>query len=467
MTSPNKKTPPLLWIGLFALAAVCAVGVYFYKKQQDELRIATEARAAQAAKEKEQTIITNLASARDAASQTNWADAIASAQLVLKSSPDNSEAKTILSTATAALEKIETDKKQAASLLEKAIASDQGKYDPQAISWLNEAKSLDPGNTAIPALLGKISAYPRTIRIPEDAATPAAALATARDGDTISLSAGNWQGPLTVGTKIHLQGAAGTIIECPAEAGCAITIAPDAKGAQITGINFRHNTAISESERFSAALVRGGNATFIDCQFINASGHGLAVIDGGSAIVSRSQFSENGWNGAAVIGTGSKLDLRDSKFSKNQQNGIESWNGATVVLISNHCEANGRNGIHVGSASAGAIIEGNQLTTNSEYGAVIDRAEEGKIQNNIAKENQLGGFVIRSSAAKISINNNQAIQNKGPGWIMEKGLDAANYTSNTSSENGTQEIITDASFTENTAAPQGESNIPRANPVEE
>ncbi|NJR41746.1 MAG: right-handed parallel beta-helix repeat-containing protein [Akkermansiaceae bacterium] len=352
--------------------------------------------------------------------QTNWASAIANAQQVLTSSPENSEAKTILETATAALEKIKARQKQAAILLEKTIASDQGKYNAEAINWLKEAETLDPGNTAITDLLGKISTYPRTIRIPEDEATPAAAIAAARDHDTISLSVGSWQGPLTVNKKIHLQGVSGTIIECPAEAGSAITIMPEAKGAEISNITFRHHTTFIEAERFSTALVRSGSATFTDCQFINASGHGLAVIDGGRAIVVRSKFSENGWNGAAVIGTGSNLDLRDSESFKNQHNGIESWSGATVVLMNNRCEANGRNGIHASSATGSSVIEGNQLIGNSEYGAVIDSGDSGKIGKNTAKTNQLGGFVIRAAAAKIPVIENQAIQNNGPGWIIEK-----------------------------------------------
>jgi hypothetical protein len=467
MTSANKKSSPFLWLALLGLAAACVAGLYFYKNQQEELRIATEARIAQATKEKEQAVIAGLAASRDALAQNNWASAIASAQQVLSTSPENSEAKTILGTATAAIQKIETDQKQAAALLARAAASDEGKYNSEAIHWLNEAKSLDPKNTEITALLEKISAYPRVIRVPEDAATPAAALATARDHDTITLTAGSWAGPLVISSKIHLQGVTGTIIECSAESGCVITIAPEAKGAQISGITFRHNTTASEAERFSAALVRGGKTTFTDCQFTSASGHGLAVIDGGNAIVSRCKFSENGWNGAAAIGAGSILDLRDSESSRNQQNGIESWDGAATVLIHNRCEANGRNGIHIGNPSASAVIKGNQLTGNNEYGAVIDSADSGKIEKNIAKANQLGGFVIRATAAKLSVTENQAVQNKGSGWIMEKSLDAANYTSNTATENSDQQIVTDASFVEKPQAPKAEPVIPRAEAVAE
>ncbi len=185
---------------------------------------------------------------------------------------------------------------------------------------MREATALAPDNPEIAARLEKMASYTRTLRVPGDFATPAEALAAARDRDRIVLAEQTWKGPLVVNAAIDLQGAgsAKTIVECPATEGSAITIGPDAKGARISGITFRHESFHAlGSDRFSAALVRGGSATFSDCRFSDASGHGLVVIEQGAAIANRCRFSDNGWNGAAAIGT--RLRSGSQGFRSAQQ----------------------------------------------------------------------------------------------------------------------------------------------------
>jgi hypothetical protein len=293
----------------------------------------------------------------------------------------------------------------------------------------------------------KMASYTRTFRVPGDFATPAEALAGARDRDRIILAEQTWKGPLVVNAAVELQGAGSgkTIIECPPAAGCAITIGPDAKAARVTGISFRHETFLADgTERFAAALVRGGGAVFGDCHFSNASGHGLAVIEHGEVIASRCRFSENGWNGAAAIGAGCLLEVRDSEALGNFQHGIESWDGAAVTLVNNRCENNSRNGIHADNGTAAAIIEGNQLIANREFGLVLGSAGSGKITGNAARANLLGGFVIRAAAGAVPVTGNQATLNQGPGLVLEKGLSADAYSANTMTQNHSGQIVTDA-----------------------
>jgi tetratricopeptide (TPR) repeat protein len=406
-----------------------------------------------------------IAAAREALDQQKWAAAISNVQQFLSLSPEDSEAKSILGTATAALEKAASDLQKAAKLLEMAVARDQGKFDQQALDWLREAKSLAPEDAEISARLEKLASYTRTIRIPEDAATPAEALAIAHDRDRIILTAGTWKGPLSINTNVELQGAGSinTIIECSSATGSAITIGPGATETRVSGIRFRHDQLTAGGERFSVALVRSGHAIFTDCRFTNASGHGLAVIEGGRATITRSRFSENGWNGAAIIGKGSSLDLRDSESLSNYENGIESWDGASVTLINNRCEANSRNGIHADNGLASAVIEGNQLIANREFGLVLGSAGSGAITKNIAQTNTLGGFVIRATASKLLFSGNQSTQNQGPGMMIEKGLAAANYADHTSSQNIGQQTLVDVNFS--TSKPS--SDVPRAKVVAE
>jgi tetratricopeptide (TPR) repeat protein len=414
-----------------------------FPSEQEATALLGKIEAARANQSKEKSI----AAARRQLDEHQWTAAIISAKHILAKSPEDADAKSIIGDATAALDKFTTDQNNAKNLLEKAIARDNGQFDQQALDWLREAAVLAPDNPAIASRLEKMASYTRTLRVPGDFATPAEALAAARDRDRIVLTEQTWKGPLVVNAAIELQGAGSTktIIECPAAEGSAITIGPEAKGARISGIAFRHESFLAVgADRFSAALVRGGGAIFVDCRFSDASGHGLAVIENGEAVANRCRFSDNGWNGAAAIGRGCLLEIRDSESISNFEHGIESWDRAAITLINNRCEGNSRNGIHADNGEAVAIIEGNQLIANREFGLVLDSAGSGRIAGNTARANLLGGLVIRATAAALAVTGNQVTLNQGPGLVLEKGLPQAAYADNTITKNATREILAEA-----------------------
>jgi tetratricopeptide (TPR) repeat protein len=392
-----------------------------------------------------------LVAARRLLDERQWQPAIDAARRLLAEDPANADASAILTDATAALEKESNSRSRAAELHRMAAARDHGEFDQQALDWLREAASLDPENREVAALLEKMSSYTRTIRVPGDFATPAEALAAARDRDRIVLGEQTWKGPLVLNVAADLQGAGSslTTVECPPAEGPAITIGPAAKGARISGIAFRHETFLPDgSERFAVALVRGGSTSFVDCRFSEASGHGLAVIEQGQVLVSRCRFSDNGWNGASAIGAGSSLEVRDSESLDNFGHGIESWDGATITVINNRCEGNSRNGIHAEIGKAAAVIEGNQLIANREFGLVLTSAGSGRVTSNIARDNLLGGYVIRSAASAVPVTGNQATRNRGPGLVLEKGLRPADFTTNTLSENIPQQTLAEADLSD-------------------
>ena len=372
-----------------------------------------------------------LDAARRLIQEEQWQPAIQTARRILAEDPSRSDARELLATATKALEKQSADLSRAAELFRMAAERDHGQFDQQALDWLREAVVLAPGDAKIAALLEKMSSYTRTLRVPGDFATPAEALAAARHRDRIVLGARAWKGPLAVNVAVDIEGAGQgeTVVECPPGEGSPIAIGPAARGARISGITFRHETFLADGrERFAAAVVRGGGATFVDCRFLEAGGHGLVVIDGGELVASRCRFSGNGWNGAAAIGAGSRLEVRDSQAVENFGHGIESWDGASVTLVNNRCEGNSGNGIHADNLRAAAVIEGNQLTANREYGLVLTSAGSGKAVNNTARANLLGGFVVRRAAAAVAFEGNEARENQGPGLVTERGLNASDYS---------------------------------------
>ena len=415
-----------------------------------------------------QSLTRKVASARKALAQRKWSLAISTAQEILTAAPADPDAQAILADAITALKKSAADSEKAAELFTMASARDHGQFDQLALDWLRDARSLAPENAEIAASLEKFSSYIRTLRVPGDFATPQEALDDARDRDRIVLGAGTWKGPLIIDAAVELQGAgfAETKVECTPENGSAITIGPAAKGARVSGITLRHEVFAVGTERFSAALVRGGSATFVDCHFTDASGHGLAVIEGGQATVNRSRFANNGWDGAAVIGKGSSLDARDCESLDNFEHGIESWGGAALILVNNRCEGNSRNGIHADNGFASVTLQGNQLIANREFGIVLDSASSGQITGNIARANHLGGIVIRTAAAHLAVTLNQVTLNLGPGLILEKDLITSSYANNSVSKNSGSQILPDTDLSGDAKPAQPEA-IPRATIITE
>jgi tetratricopeptide (TPR) repeat protein len=412
-----------------------------------------------------------IAGARKNLVERRWDAAIAAARQILVAAPNDADAHAILAEADAAMAKHAADQVRAKELLDQATARDHGQFDAQALDWLHEAAALAPDNAAIAAKLEKLASYARTLKVPGDFATPAAALAAARHGDRVVLSEQTWPGALVVNAAIDLQGAgsAKTIVECPATVGCAITLGPEAKSVRISGITFRHPASHTVgTERFSAALVRGSSATFVDCQFSDASGHGLMVIEQGTASASHCRFSNNGWDGAAVSGPGCALEVRESEALDNLEHGIEAWDGAALTLVNNRCEGNSRNGVHADSGAAAATLEGNQLVANREFGLVLDSAAAGKITGNTARANLLGGIAIRASAAAVPVTSNQITHNEGPGLVLEAGLAAAAYEANTLTDNATQQVLAGANLSPQpepvAAEPAAETPKPRQKP---
>lgn len=384
-----------------------------------------------------------IAAARDELNQRKFDAAIASARKILSAAPDDADAKSILDGARLAKAKLAADAEKASGLFRQAAARDQGQFDQQALDWAREAASLAPDNAEIAALLEKLSSYTRTLQVPGEFATLDDALAGARDRDRIVVAAGTWKGPLVVNVAVEIrgEGADHTIVECSPENGSAFTVGPDAKGVRVSGISFRHEAFAVGKDRYSAVLVRGGGATFTDCVFTRASGHGLAVIEAGKAVVSRCKFIENGWNGVAAIGKGCTLEVRDSEAISNFEHGIESWDGAASVIVNNRCEGNSRNGIHADNGAATVEISGNQLVANREFGLVLDSAVGGQATKNHARQNLLGGMVIRAAAQAVRVTANEASANQGPGLVLEKGLPSSSYASNTMTGNSGQQLL--------------------------
>lgn len=379
----------------------------------------------------EQKILTHIAGVRSLIEKRNWQPAAQRAEELVKQHPTRQDIADIAREARAGWERVQQDEAKASSLYQQALARNTGAFDQQALDWLREASTLSPGRKDIATLLETMASYTRTLRVPEDHATPGEALANARDNDRIVLGKGTWRGPLIVKHSIELQGAGPeeTILTSSAEEGNAITI--HAANVRISGIAFRHDSLLIEhGDRFSAATVTSGKSEFVNCRFTDSNGHGLAVIQGASTTIRRCVFRENAWNGVAAIGKGSTIVMEESESSGNFHNGVETWDGASATLKQNRITSNSRNGIHADQAEASITCEDNTIADNREFGITLTSAKNGHITRNKSRNNLLGGILIRTRAASVAVAENESTGNIGPDIVLESGLPTDAYAQN-------------------------------------
>jgi hypothetical protein len=389
----------------------------------------------------EQKILTHIAEVRALIEKRDWQSAAQRAEQLASQHPTRQDIADIAQEANSGWNRLQQDLAKAESLYRQALAQNTGEFNQQALDRLREAATLAPDRTDISNLLETMASYTRTLRVPEDHATPQEAMAHSRDNDRIVLGKGTWRGPLVVGNSIELQGAGAeeTILTCSAGEGNTITI--QGPNVRVSGIAFRHDTLlIEQGDRFSAATVTSGKTEFVNCRFSDSNGHGLAVLQGASATIRRCVFRENAWNGVAAIGKGSSIVMEESESSGNFHNGVETWDGAAASLKQNRITANSRNGIHADQAESPITCEDNLIAENREFGITLTSAKEGILKRNKSRNNLLGGILIRSRAASVAVADNESTSNIGPDIILESGLPADAYAQNILTRNRTDAL---------------------------
>ncbi len=385
-----------------------------------------------------------IETAKNHIGRREWEPAVGLLRELLEKNPDDPETAVLLEDTEAAREKASADHATARVLFQKAKDKDTGEYDEELFGWMREAAGLAPSDAEITAFFTEVSARSRSLRVPEDFPDPAQALAHVRENDRILLGEGEWEGPLEALVPVEIIGAGEgkTIISCPGEAGNVIAFGPDASGSRVSRVSFRHATLTGGDSRFAVALVRAGAVAWEDCEFLDGCGHGLALIDGAQSTVNRCRFIGNGWDGAAASGAETRLDIRNSTLAGNFNHGLEAWDGAALTAVDNRCESNTGNGVHIDSSEAPAVLLGNQLNANREFGMVITSAgATGQIRRNSAARNQLGGMAIRAMTL-CPVTHNKLERNSGPGLALEDGLNPIAYRENTSSGNSGKDLLT-------------------------
>ena len=208
-----------------------------------------------------------------------------------------------------------------------------------------------------------------------------------------------------------------------------MTFGPNAQGAHLDGVIFKHSSFDHAQERFPAVQVRGAAVTFSQCVFREAAGHGLAAMEGAEIVAKQCRFEANGWDGLSVFDDQTKARISDCVSMANGEQGIDVWKNAIAILENNRCDENSRNGILI-DTSAAIAMKGNTLRGNREYGVVLRQVGKGDIENNRILGNAIGGMAIAAKAQNASVKQNQLEANQGPGILLEKGVDEKKYAEN-------------------------------------
>jgi parallel beta-helix repeat protein len=368
--------------------------------------------------------------AQAAMDQRQWLAALPWIEKILQAEPQNETAIAWKSTAEQGIQTERDNQRRAEELYQQARGLDQGRYNPQLLDLVSQAKKLAPKDQRIAELYEKVANYGRTMRVPQEYPQLQAALDAARANDRIVIEPGLYEGSFVVNVVVLLEAASGEVIlSCPAENGPALTLRSEVQGAKVSGIHFRHSTLVTESERYSAVLVAGAKVSFESCHFQRAAGHGMAVIQGGEVSIEQCRFEENGWDGISVQENKSQAQIRNSVFLGNIHHGIEVWNQATAVIENNRCADNCLNGILIDTKAA-VTVKANQLSSNRDYGIVLRAAGGGVVEGNRMAENLLGGMVVGNKAKAVSCVKNVFGENVGPSLSLGEGLVADSYAQN-------------------------------------
>lgn len=221
----------------------------------------------------------------------------------------------------------------------------------------------------------------------QDAPDPQSCLELAQAGDTISLPAGDWAGPLVLDKAVTLRSTGGVLV---GSEGTTLTVT--APGARVVGLTIRSSgddlmgpdACIYVDTKATGAVVQGN--TMSDCNF----GIWVHQVEGAKIL--------DNW----VAG-------RPDEHPSKKGNGIHLHDSEQLEVRGNHVES-ARDGIYV-SATNNSVISENEVS-DQRYGIHYMYSWDNVIQGNVANNNS-GGIALMSS------RNLQVLDNSASGNLRQ------------------------------------------------
>jgi parallel beta-helix repeat protein len=313
-----------------------------------------------------------------------------------------------------------------------------GRYSGQIMITAPEAQ----GSPAIVTVsLQLVSSSHQVLRVPEDFSTIQAAIAAARQGDTILIAAGTYRESLTITQSLTLQGQLrdAVIIQGNLQEPTIIIMAQDVTITDLTvtdgsggtgergrggGLHIENSTVtirnivIRDNLRHGLLATQGSIVTVRDSQIINNRpspdgrlGRGITLIQS-TATIENNTISSNAESAAILFG--SQAQIRGNTVTDNGF-GISLFDyegrASKAVIENNNIMRNSEEGIFMGDSSEAEIIN-NRITDNKpnaegKFGDGIEVIDNGQatIHNNIITGNARLGLGLWDNARVIVVGN--------------------------------------------------------------
>jgi F-box protein 11 len=313
-------------------------------------------------------------------------------------------------------------------------------------AWMGAAVAL--GIVILPAPAA--ANPPALVRVPEQHASIAEALAAAPDGATIEIAPGAYSESVTINRPVNLRGGAGDVIINGQSDQPIITII-DTADVTIHGLTLRGG-------QYGILVFHSQDVVIRNNLIQNNRLVGIKVRMGEASIVGNTVTDTQAPYGKGIHITNT-MDwptsiVQGNTVSNNATSGIAT-NMAMVRVIHNTVTDNGRRGIAITEMSE-AVVADNEVTGNAENGIYISDQSIAIVCNNIVTDSQYevfegsgryGNGITVDFQAQAELHNNVIVGNANRAVSV---LDTAQIMSsdNVMQGNGSDTIWTDSTATQ-------------------
>ncbi|MBI1318919.1 MAG: hypothetical protein GC168_08210 [Candidatus Hydrogenedens sp.] len=288
-------------------------------------------------------------------------------------------------------------------------------------------------------LLLSVTAYAADLRVPEDYASVAEAVAASAAGDTIVIGEGTFQGLIKINHPLTLRGA-GKEKSVLAMSGLVgpVLHAREVDGLEISNLTFRHSGERVEDDKLHLVWVEGGKASFNDCAFEKGWMNGLYVTDGAAVSATNCMFTENAQYGCHARDPETTLTLIDCLLEKNREGACVS-HGAEGTFERVTARGQERDGFVIFAPHTRVTATDCLAEENTRTGFRLEYLARVELTNCDARSNQEDG-VYAFGGVKVTMTECRVEDNKGAGISVNTSRTRVKLERIDCSRNGRQGI---------------------------
>jgi len=291
------------------------------------------------------------------------------------------------------------------------------------------------------------------------------AVATAEDGDRITVRSGLYMKPVVVDRAVEIvgEGDRAAIVLEPAE---AEALAICASGATIRNLTIRPASIGNDGSLYSAVWVRDVAALIEDCDLTSRVGatvwvggpssravirrcrihdgaqNGVGAWDEGTAIVEATEITGHRWPAVIAQGAHASIEVRDCRIVENRDIGAVADAEATLIVERTLFLRNGRAGVAMLAATPICRIDANDFEENGEAAIFSTTRVGGRIRGNRLRRNRTGIMLVEGASPEV--DRNEIVDSDGPGiFVGGAGTDPTITDNLISSRRGAGIVVTD------------------------